>query len=215
MRKLPALLSAVIAASIAMGVGVAESAAAPGPKYNGTIYQGLQINANHGARCTLTVIDKSTAYSALHCGHGEWKVGTQVTALPSNKPVGEIVALGSDLPKGKELDVLKIKLYPATGFRPVTGVGDSSKLKNGDPVSIVAPGNRNTGVVTDARIRRIPVGKGEYPSDLITTNVQAFNGNSGGPLLTKENKIVGVLSGGNQKDISVYTPIHIVQERLG
>lgn len=213
-KNSPRLASLVAALAVAMTplttVATAQAAV--------SLRQGAAIAANSDgwAGCALSVADSSTAYTALHCGEGQWRVGDPIK-LPSGKTIGTISALGSDLPDGQQLDAVKIDLVPGVQVQDsFAGVGDSDALRKGDPVTIYAPGTRNTGVMVNTQpVWRSLKSDNLYPSFLISATVQTFGGNSGGALLNERNELVGVLAGGNAKDRSYYTPINKIRALLG
>ncbi|KQB87252.1 trypsin-like serine protease [Corynebacterium lowii] len=180
----------------------------------GTVWQGMPIRGVNNSPCTASIANDHTAYTALHCGGGQWKVGDQINSRTGGS-IGTIAALGSDLPAGQQLDVVKIDLGPGVKVKGNVGVGDSAALNNGDAVKVAAPGNRNTGTVTNSTPTRLTLRDDQYPSDLISTSVQTFGGNSGGALLNSNDELVGVLAGGNAKNKSYFTPINVILERLG
>ncbi|WPF66857.1 MULTISPECIES: trypsin-like serine protease [unclassified Corynebacterium] len=203
------LVAALAVALTPLATAATAQAAVP-------LRQGAAIEANGGGGCALSIADTSTAYTALHCGDGEWQVGDEIKSR-TGRTVGTISALGSDLPEDKQLDVAKIDLVPGVQINGAyAGAGDSAALKNGDRVTFYAPGNRGEGVMVNVTPKRMTLGNdGKFPSFLFTADIQTFGGNSGGALLNSQDELVGVLAGGNRKDRSDYTPINVIRELLG
>lgn len=207
--RLAGLMAALSVAMTPLATAATANAAVP-------LRQGAAIYSYYGAGCSLSIADTSTAYTALHCGDDMWKVGDEVKARTGHT-VGTISALGSDLPEGQELDVVKIDLAPGVKISGAyAGVGDSAALKEGDRVTFYAPGNRGMGTMVDTTPTwRSLQSDNKYPSYLITADIQTFGGNSGGALLNEKDELVGVLAGGNRKNRSYYTPINEIRELLG
>lgn len=190
---------------VLFGAVLAVSATlAPAAHASTAVHQGMAIRAAEGYQCTLTVVDDSTAYTALHCGFGGWRVGDTIRALETGQPLGTITALGSDL--AQPLDAVRIALSPGVRVTDDVTRGDSAALRAGDFVQFQAPGNYATGYITDDNPQYIAVGSNLYPSLLIGANVVTYAGNSGGPLLDEGGSVVAVLSAGNQEDASLFTP---------
>ncbi|MBC3186405.1 trypsin-like serine protease [Corynebacterium sp. zg-331] len=196
------------------GVAIALSATlTPAAHASTIVHQAMAIKAAEGYQCTLTVVDETTAYTALHCGFGNWRVGDTIRSLDTGQPLGTITALGSDL--AQPLDAVQIALDPDVQVADEVARGDSAALRTGDIVQFQAPGNYAVGVITEDVPRYVSVGSNLYPSLLINSNVVTYAGNSGGPLMDEEGNVVAVLSAGNQEDNSLFTPLHLIEEGFG
>ncbi|KQB86036.1 trypsin-like serine protease [Corynebacterium lowii] len=199
----------LLAAAVALTTAAAPAHAAT------SIGQATAIKAVEGYRCTLSVVDAHTAYTAQHCGMGTWNVGDTIYTLEDRQPIGTIAALGSDLPYGQQLDAVKVDLLPGTRVVGHVGRGDSASLRNGDSVRFQAPGNDSIGFITYDAPRHLAVGDDSFPSLLINASITTYGGNSGGPLLDGQNNVVGVLSGGSDDNDALFTPLHLIEQGLG
>jgi S1-C subfamily serine protease len=123
-----------------------------------------------------------------------------------------------------DLAVLKIDPAKARGVAPVP-LGDSNEAAVGDPV--VAIGNPfgftrtvTTGIVS-AKQRQITAPNGFPIRNVIQTDASVNPGNSGGPLLAADGRVIGVNSqiatggsGGGSVGIAFAVPVNTVKELL-
>ncbi|WP_018119143.1 trypsin-like serine protease [Corynebacterium mastitidis] len=198
-------------ARVLLGAALCATIAAPAHAAT-TLHQGMAISATEGYQCTLSIADRATAYTALHCGDGAWRVGDTVRTL-DGRPVGRITALGSET--SPVLDVVEIALDAGTVVSGHVGRGDSAAMRTGDRVQFRAPGNYATGTITESTPRRFIVRDGRFPSIMINSNVPTYYGNSGGPLMDPKDNLLGVLSASNQKDDSLFTPLYLIERGFG
>ena len=68
-RTLTGVATAALGAVVVAGAGPALAQT--------TLTQGSAITAPAGA-CSLTIVDDATAYTAAHCGAGQWQIGSTV-----------------------------------------------------------------------------------------------------------------------------------------
>lgn len=198
-------------ARVLLGAALCASVAAPAHAAT-ALHQGMAIAATEGYQCTLSIADTATAYTALHCGDGAWRVGDTVRTL-DGQPVGTITALGSET--SPALDVVEIALDADAVVSGHVGRGDSAAMRTGDRVQFRAPGNYATGTITESTPRRFIVRDDRFPSIMINSDVPTYYGNSGGPLMDPEGNLLGVLSASNQKDDSLFTPLYLIERGFG
>ena len=127
-----------------------------------------------------------------HVVEGAREAGVRFTEESS---LVEAKVVGSDL--STDLAVLKIDPDEAPKLRPLA-LGDSSKLRVGDPV--IAIGNPfgysrtvTTGIVS-ALQRQISAPNNFQIDDVIQTDASINPGNSGGPLIDARGQVVGINS---------------------
>jgi len=132
------------------------------------------------------VVDASgTIVTNLHVVAGSTSVAIK---LPTGDIYDQIRVRAFDT--RKDLVVLQI---PAFGL-PTVGLGDSDKVQAGQPVALIGSplgvleGSVSTGVISGTRLIE------DSGFRVIQTDAAANPGNSGGPLVDLESKVVGVLS---------------------
>jgi S1-C subfamily serine protease len=139
------------------------------------------------------VLDKDNyILTNAHVVEGAKEAGVRFTEESS---LVEAKVVGSDL--STDLAVLKIDPDEAPKLRPLV-LGDSSKLRVGDPV--IAIGNPfgysrtvTTGIVS-ALQRQISAPNNFAIDDVIQTDASINPGNSGGPLIDARGEVVGINS---------------------
>ena len=113
-----------------------------------------------------------------------------ITFLDGESYIAEIIGTDSDL----DLAVLKIE-PESTYLHPLT-IGDSSKLKVGEPIAAIGnpfglSGSMTAGIVSQIG-RLLPQDSGYSIPDVIQTDAAINPGNSGGPLLNMKGEVVGI-----------------------
>ena len=116
----------------------------------------------------------------------------RITTSDGRVHEAEVVAVAPE----RELALLKMQPYP--GMR-VARLGDSAKLKAGDPVLTIGTPENEAGVVIWGRIlkpkveQRIQYDRYGY-DDAIELVLDAEPGNSGGPLFSGEGELIGIVA---------------------
>jgi len=132
--------------------------------------------------------------------------GTEVTAnLLHTFPEGDIAFLGIDPP------------FPLQAIKP----GDSSTIKVGQTVYAIgnSPIIKNSfgeGVVTGLGKRPWANNTGLNNVDMIQTNFNIYEGDSGAPMLNREGQLLGIFVGRLTQvaDASYALPVNSIQEKL-
>src|SRR5579859_5371086 len=100
---------------------------------------------------------------------------------------------------------------------PALPVGDSAKLRVGELVFAIGHPWGQRGVVTAGIVSgtgEVPAHRGGRPAEYIRSDVRLAPGNSGGPLLDAEGRVVGINSMILGGDLSVAIPSAVVQRWL-
>jgi len=113
-----------------------------------------------------------------------------VTFLDGESYIAEIVGTDADL----DLGVLKVE-SDSTYLQPIK-LGDSSKLKVGEPIAAIGnpfglSGSMTSGIISQMG-RLLPQNTGYSIPDVIQTDAAINPGNSGGPLLNMKGEVVGI-----------------------
>ena len=113
-----------------------------------------------------------------------------VTFLDGESYIAQIIGTDADL----DLAVLKVKVG-TTYIQPIP-IGDSSKLKVGEPITAIGnpfglSGSMTSGIVSQMG-RLLPQDSGYSIPDVIQTDAAINPGNSGGPLLNMQGEVVGI-----------------------
>jgi|TARA_B100001750_G_scaffold140666_1_gene112100 S1-C subfamily serine protease len=113
-----------------------------------------------------------------------------VTFLDGESYIAEIVGTDADL----DLGVLKVE-PDSTYLQPIK-LGDSSKLKVGEPIAAIGnpfglSGSMTSGIISQMG-RLLPQDTGYSIPDVIQTDAAINPGNSGGPLLNMKGEVVGI-----------------------
>jgi len=113
-----------------------------------------------------------------------------VTFLDGESYIAEIIGTDPDL------DLAVIKVEPASTYLQPIPIGDSSKLKIGEPIAAIGnpfglSGSMTSGIVSQMG-RLLPQGSGYSIPDVIQTDAAINPGNSGGPLLNMQGEVVGI-----------------------
>ncbi|MEL4151811.1 S1 family peptidase [Corynebacterium bovis] len=201
MSRIITAATAVALASVATGGAATATAATP-------VAGGTQItmvkDGIHIGRCTATVVDKRTMYTAGHCG----SVGA--TAEIGGKPIG--TATRSSLRQG--YDLLEIKLRLVTPSTP-TPADLEYKPKVGDAVSKDGSiSGHSEGTVRDPELRpgsthesvHYPFDGEKFPVSTWDADLHSVRGDSGSPVI-HDGKVVGIVKGGADDDDTTVTPL--------
>ena len=114
-RTLTGVATAALGAVVVAGAGPALAQT--------TLTQGSAITAPAGA-CSLTIVDEATAYTAAHCGAGQWQIGSTVRDVD-----GTAIGTVSALPGDSGVDAVRVALADDVDVvgdwstRPASSVG--------------------------------------------------------------------------------------------
>ena len=113
-----------------------------------------------------------------------------VTFLDGESYIAEIIGTDADL----DLGVLKVE-SDSIYLQPIK-LGDSSKLKVGEPIAAIGnpfglSGSMTSGIISQMG-RLLPQDTGYSIPDVIQTDAAINPGNSGGPLLNMKGEVVGI-----------------------
>ena len=183
-RTLTGVATAALGAVVVAGAGPALAQT--------TLTQGSAITAPAGA-CSLTIVDEATAYTAAHCGAGQWQIGSTVrdvdgaaictvSALPGDSGVDEVrVALADD-----------VDVVGDWSTRPASSVGVGETVyTHGSSVPLGAP---NT-VSHTQTFEAATVCDDAYADQVALDTASTHAGDSGGAVYDAQQRVVGVISG--------------------
>lgn len=126
---------------------------------------------------------------------------------------GEIVGRSS------EHDLALVQIHPV-GEPPAVVMGDSRALQTGqDVLALGSPYGLKFSVtkgVVSALDRSLKIGNRTILENMIQTDVSVNPGNSGGPLIDTEGRMVGILTAGHRggSGINFAIPVHVIQKLI-
>ena len=177
-------------ATAALGVVVVAGA---GPALAATpLTQGSALSVPAGD-CSITIVDDATAYTAAHCGAGEWTIGSPVESVD-----GTVIGTVAALPGDSGVDAVKISLADDVDVVGEWSVRETATVEPGETVythgSSVPLGEPNSISAPE------PFDIGEVCGDVYTDQVvlddaTTRRGDSGGAVYDAEQRVVGVISG--------------------
>ncbi len=114
----------------------------------------------------------------------------------------------------KQTDVAILKIEPPPGLRPVFGIeSDLSHINQGEEVAVIGyPLGRDLMRLTGDERLETSLSTGvvsRVSQDFIQLYLRAYRGNSGGPVLNRRGRVIGILTSniGSAEDIALATPI--------
>ena len=183
-RTLTGVATAALGAVVVAGAGPALAQT--------TLTQGSAITAPAGA-CSLTIVDDATAYTAAHCGAGQWQIGSTVRD-------GDGTAIGtvSALPGDSGVDAVRVALADDVDVvgdwstRPASSIGVGETVyTHGSSVPLGAP---NT-VSHTQTFEAATVCDDAYADQVALDTASTYAGDSGGAVYDAQQRVVGVISG--------------------
>lgn len=157
-----------------------------------TLTQGSAITAPAGA-CSLTIVDEATAYTAAHCGAGQWQIGSTVRDVD-----GAAIGTVSALPGDSGVDAVRVALADDVDVvgdwstRPASSVGVGETVyTHGSSVPLGAP---NT-VSHTQTFEAATVCDDAYADQVALDTASTHAGDSGGAVYDAQQRVVGVISG--------------------
>ena len=183
-RTLTGVATAALGAVVVAGAGPALAQT--------TLTQGSAITAPAGA-CSLTIVDDATAYTAAHCGAGQWQIGSTVRDAD-----GTAIGTVSALPGDSGVDAVRVA--PADDVdvvgdwstRPASSVGVGETVyTHGSSVPLGAP---NT-VSHTQTFEAATVCDDAYADQVALDTASTYAGDSGGAVYDAQQRVVGVISG--------------------
>ena len=113
-RTLTGVATAALGAVVVAGAGPALAQT--------TLTQGSAITAPAGA-CSLTIVDDATAYTAAHCGAGQWQIGSTVRDVD-----GTAIGTVSALPGDSGVDAVRVALADDVDHEDDTHAAEHEQL---------------------------------------------------------------------------------------
>ncbi|PAL18805.1 trypsin-like serine protease [Micrococcus luteus] len=157
-----------------------------------TLTQGSAITAPAGA-CSLTIVDDATAYTAAHCGAGQWQIGSTVRDAD-----GTAIGTVSALPGDSGVDAVRVALADDVDVvgdwstRPASSIGVGETVyTHGSSVPLGAP---NT-VSHTQTFEAATVCDDAYADQVALDTASTHAGDSGGAVYDAQQRVVGVISG--------------------
>ncbi|GAA3778868.1 hypothetical protein GCM10022241_00440 [Micrococcus endophyticus] len=177
-------------ATAALGAVVVAGA---GPALAQTVItQGSALSAPAGA-CSLTIVDDATAYTAAHCGAGQWQVGSPVLDAE-----GVQIGTVSGLPGTSGVDAVRVALAEDVevvgewSTRPAASVEvGETVFTHGSSVPLGAPNSLSHTQTFDAAT----VCDDAYSDQMALDVASTYPGDSGGAVYDVQQRVVGVISG--------------------
>lgn len=183
-RTLTGVATAALGAVVVAGAGPALAQT--------TLTQGSAITAPAGA-CSLTIVDEATAYTAAHCGAGQWQIGSTVRDVD-----GAAIGTVSALPGDSGVDAVRVALADDVDVvgdwstRPASSVGVGETVyTHGSSVPLGAP---NT-VSHTQTFEAATVCDDAYADQVALDTASTYAGDSGGAVYDAQQRVVGVISG--------------------
>ena len=183
-RTLTGVATAALGAVVVAGAGPALAQT--------TLTQGSAITAPAGA-CSLTIVDDATAYTAAHCGAGQWQIGSTVRDVD-----GTAIGTVSALPGDSGVDAVRVALADDVDVvgdwstRPASSVGVGETVyTHGSSVPLGAP---NT-VSHTQTFEAATVCDDAYADQVALDTASTHAGDSGGAVYDAQQRVVGVISG--------------------
>lgn len=183
-RTLTGVATAALGAVVVAGAGPALAQT--------TLTQGSAITAPAGA-CSLTIVDEATAYTAAHCGAGQWQIGSTVRDVD-----GAAIGTVSALPGDSGVDAVRVALADDVDVvgdwstRPASSVGVGETVyTHGSSVPLGAP---NT-VSHTQTFEAATVCDDAYADQVALDTASTHAGDSGGAVYDAQQRVVGVISG--------------------
>lgn len=183
-RTLTGVATAALGAVVVAGAGPALAQT--------TLTQGSAITAPAGA-CSLTIVDEATAYTAAHCGAGQWQIGSTVRDVD-----GAAIGTVSALPGDSGVDAVRVALADDVDVvgdwstRPASSVGVGETVyTHGSSVPLGAP---NT-VSHTQTFEAATVCDDAYADQVALDAASTHAGDSGGAVYDAQQRVVGVISG--------------------
>ncbi|MFI7396722.1 trypsin-like serine protease [Micrococcus luteus] len=183
-RTLTGVATAALGAVVVAGAGPALAQT--------SLTQGSAITAPAGA-CSLTIVDEATAYTAAHCGAGQWQIGSTVRDVD-----GAAIGTVSALPDDSGVDAVRVALADDVDVvgdwstRPASSVGVGETVyTHGSSVPLGAP---NT-VSHTQTFEAATVCDDEYADQVALDTASTHAGDSGGAVYDAQQRVVGVISG--------------------
>lgn len=154
--------------------------------------RGSAITAPAGA-CSLTIVDDATAYTAAHCGAGQWQIGSTVRDAD-----GTAIGTVSALPGDSGVDAVRVALADDVDVvgdwstRPASSIGVGETVyTHGSSVPLGAP---NT-VSHTQTFEAATVCDDAYADQVALDTASTHAGDSGGAVYDAQQRVVGVISG--------------------
>ncbi|MBC3186442.1 hypothetical protein H7347_07625 [Corynebacterium sp. zg-331] len=195
-----------LAAAIALLSSVVPASAGPSP----ILRQGGIIKPPGSTVCSVTVVSTTTAYTAKHCGHGQWKVGAPIYNL-KGEVLGVIDGMGSS--SGPDaIDAVRIKLKDNVRVIGANGTRDPRTMKIGETVKVMGHMTHSTG--TYSSDKRLSWANTNFPSTVITVQVPNTGGDSGGAVTDAQGKVIGIIKGGIDNHDTRFVPIDMIHKYL-
>ena len=183
-RTLTGVATAALGAVVVAGAGPALAQT--------TLTQGSAITAPAGA-CSLTIVDEATAYTAAHCGAGQWQIGSTVRDVD-----GAAIGTVSALPGDSGVDAVRVALADDVDVvgdwstRPASSIGVGETVyTHGSSVPLGAP---NT-VSHTQTFEAATVCDDAYADQVALDTASTHAGDSGGAVYDAQQRVVGVISG--------------------
>ena len=183
-RTLTGVATAALGAVVVAGAGPALAQT--------VITQGSALSAPAGA-CSLTIVDDATAYTAAHCGAGQWEVGSPVLDAE-----GVQIGTVSGLPGTSGVDVVRVALAEDVevvgewSTRPAASVEvGETVFTHGSSVPLGAPNSLSHTQTFDAAT----VCDDAYSDQMALDVASTYPGDSGGAVYDAQQRVVGVISG--------------------
>lgn len=183
-RTLTGVATAALGAVVVAGAGPALAQT--------TLTQGSAITAPAGA-CSLTIVDEATAYTAAHCGAGQWQIGSTVRDVD-----GAAIGTVSALPGDSGVDAVRVALADDVDVvgdwstRPASSVGVGETVyTHGSSVPLGAPNTVSHTQIFEAAT----VCDDAYADQVALDTASTHAGDSGGAVYDAQQRVVGVISG--------------------
>ncbi|TFI04514.1 hypothetical protein E4A47_02480 [Micrococcus flavus] len=177
-------------ATAALGVVVVAGA---GPALAATpLTQGAALSVPAGD-CSITIVDDATAYTAAHCGAGEWTIGSPVKSAD-----GTVIGTVAALPGDSGVDAVKIALADDVDVVGEWSVRETATVEPGETVythgSSVPLGEPNS--ISEPETFDIGETCGDvYTDQVVLDEATTRRGDSGGAVYDAEQRVVGIISG--------------------